>query len=120
MMNRLHRSFQSLARRPEFRSEEAIASACLGVAIVGVDILLVIGAFIVLVHFSPFFRDSRRSQPHVKPAKFLEHSQLVTNVRWDAVDAKASEVAAHANTNAAPISAAHGFHEEISRTFIRP
>jgi hypothetical protein len=51
MMNRLHRSFQSLARRPEFRSEEAIASACLGVAIVGVDILLVIGAFIVLVHF---------------------------------------------------------------------
>jgi hypothetical protein len=51
MMNRLHRSLQSLARWPEFRSEEAIASACLGVAILGVDILLVIGAFIVLVHF---------------------------------------------------------------------
>jgi len=51
MMNRLHRSLLSLARRPEFRSDEAIAGACLGVAIAGVDMLLVIAAFLVLVHF---------------------------------------------------------------------
>ena len=51
MMNRLLRSVLSLARRTEFRSDEAIADACLCVAIAGVDTLLVIGAFIVLVHF---------------------------------------------------------------------
>jgi ferric-dicitrate binding protein FerR (iron transport regulator) len=51
MMNRLHRSLLSLTRRPEFRSDEAIAGACLGVAIAGIDTLLVIGAFLVLVRF---------------------------------------------------------------------